>query len=75
MAHINLLPWREELRKQRQQEFGVMSGLAALAAAAIVLLVHVQMEGRIDGQNARNGFLEAKIKVLDMSALLADAIV
>ena len=39
MAHINLLPWREELRKQRQQEFGVMSGLAALAAAAIVLLV------------------------------------
>ena len=24
MAHINLLPWRETLRKQRQREFGFM---------------------------------------------------
>ena len=23
MPNINLLPWREELRKQRQQNFGI----------------------------------------------------
>jgi type IV pilus assembly protein PilN len=65
MAHINLLPWREELRKQRQKEFGVLAGLSAVLAAAIVLLVHLQMVGRIDGQNQRNQFLDDQILILD----------
>lgn len=65
MAHINLLPWREELRKQRQQEFGVMAALGAVFALAVVGLAHVQMEGRIDAQQGRNGFLQSQIKVLD----------
>ena len=30
MTRINLLPWREERRKQRQKDFGVMLALAAL---------------------------------------------
>ena len=29
MSRINLLPWREERRKQRQQEFYAMLGVAA----------------------------------------------
>ena len=65
MAHINLLPWREELRKQRQKEFVTMAGLAVLFAAAIWGLVHMQVENRIDGQNQRNAYLEQQIKVLD----------
>ena len=32
MSKINLLPWREELRKQKTQEFGVlMAGFALFA--------------------------------------------
>ncbi len=65
MAHINLLPWREELRKQRQKEFGVMAGLGVAFAAAIWGLVHMQMVNRIDAQDQRNAYLEAQIKVLD----------
>lgn len=65
MAHINLLPWREELRKQRQKEFGVTAGLGVVFAAAVWGLVHMQMVNRIDAQNARNTFLEQQIKVLD----------
>lgn len=65
MAHINLLPWREELRKQRQKEFITMAGLGVVFAAAIWGLVHMQMESRIDGQNQRNAYLEQQIKILD----------
>ena len=36
MARINLLPWRLEKRKQKQQEFFVMVGAFALFAAIIV---------------------------------------
>jgi type IV pilus assembly protein PilN len=65
MAHINLLPWREELRKQRQKEFGTMAFLGVVFAAAIWGLVHMQMVNRIEAQNQRNAYLEQQIKILD----------
>ena len=39
MARINLLPWREERRKQRQQEFYVLLGASAVAAILAVFLI------------------------------------
>ena len=65
MAHINLLPWRDERRKQQQQQFAVVSGGAAIVGALLVLLAHLQMEGRIDSQNQRNKFLDTEIAALD----------
>ncbi len=65
MAHINLLPWREELRKQKQQEFSVIAGGAALVGGLLVLLGHMQMNGVIDKQKQRNQFLEGEISALD----------
>jgi type IV pilus assembly protein PilN len=65
MAHINLLPWREELRKRKQQEFAVTAGLSAIAGAVLVLLAHMQMDGMINRQNERNQFLETEIAALD----------
>ena len=65
MAHINLLPWRDELRKQKQQQFAVVSAGAAIVAALLVLLVHMQVEGLIEQQNARNSFLDKEIAELD----------
>jgi len=65
MAKINLLPWREELRKQKQQEFAFMSGGAAVIAALIVLLAHLHVDGMIKDQNERNAFLENEIEILD----------
>ena len=65
MAHINLLPWREELRKQKQQQFAVVSAGTAVIGALLVLLAHMQMEGLIDKQNQRNRFLENEIAELD----------
>ena len=65
MAKINLLPWREELRKQKQREFGIMAGGSAIIAALIVLLAHLHISGLIDNQNQRNAFLEKEIDILD----------
>jgi type IV pilus assembly protein PilN len=65
MAKINLLPWREELRKQKQREFVIFAGGGALVAALIVLLAHFHIDGLIDNQNQRNAYLKAQIAVLD----------
>jgi type IV pilus assembly protein PilN len=65
MAKINLLPWREELRKQKQREFIISAGGGAVVAALFVLLAHFHIDGLIDNQNQRNSFLQAQIEVLD----------
>lgn len=65
MPHINLLPWREELRRRRQKEFGVRVVMAVIAMAGIVALVHVRYSNKIEFQNHRNEFLQSEIKKLD----------
>jgi type IV pilus assembly protein PilN len=65
MAKINLLPWREELRKQKQREFAFMAGGSAVVAGLIVLLAHLHVSGLIDNQNQRNTYLEKEIAILD----------
>lgn len=65
MARINLLPWRAELRKQKQREFvTVIIGFAFLAVLVVVLF-HVQISGAIDAQNSRNRYLESEIKLVE----------
>ncbi len=61
MAKINLLPWREELRKQKEQQFYSMLGLGAVLAAVVVFAVHLQINTMINNQNARNRYLEQEI--------------
>ena len=65
MAHINLLPWREELRKQKQKEFGIIAGGSVVLAGLIVLLAHFHVDGLINNQNQRNAYLESEIAILD----------
>ena len=65
MAHINLLPWRAERRKQREREFFMQLGAAFVAALLVVLLWVFWMGMRIDNQNERNAYLQGEIKQLD----------
>lgn len=65
MAKINLLPWRAERRKARQQEFMTMLGVAAGIAALVSLLIVFYYIGQIDGQNNRNKYLTDQIALLD----------
>lgn len=61
MARINLLPWREERRKQRQREFYGMLGFAALSGVVLSGLLWFYFSQQISGQNDRNAYLEAEI--------------
>ena len=65
MARINLLPWRETRRREQQKEFFTLMGLAGALCAAVVLLTHFEINGRINHQEKRNQFLTNEIKVLD----------
>ena len=65
MPRINLLPWREALRKKRQKDFITHAGLVFIAAAGIAVLVHVVFQGQIDNQTARNAYLEKTSVELD----------
>lgn len=65
MPHINLLPWREELRKRRLKEFVVLCVVVAVATAGVMLLVHADIAARIDYQNRRNDYLKQQIALLN----------
>ncbi|AWI75934.1 MAG: fimbrial protein [Azoarcus sp.] len=65
MIRINLLPHREEKRKERRQQFYTLSGAMVLLGAAIALLVHTIYAGYIERQETKNAFIKAEIVKLD----------
>lgn len=65
MARINLLPWREELNKQKQRQFAFLSGGSVLIAGLIVLFTHLHINGKIENQKQRNDFLQSEIDLLN----------
>ena len=65
MAHINLLPWRDERRAERKQEFLVVLAGVAVVAAAIVFGIDLVVSGQIQNQNDRNAYLQQNIDVLN----------
>jgi len=50
VTQINLLPWREEMRQEQKKLFAVMAVMTCILAAAIVGLIHFQMQSKIDYQ-------------------------
>src|SRR5690606_13039116 len=65
MARINLLPWRAERAAQRQKEFMVMIVLAILAGVLLWFLVNGYYNAQIEGQQARNAFMDQQIAQVD----------
>jgi type IV pilus assembly protein PilN len=65
MAHINLLPWREEERKRKKNEFYTVVGAAVIAMAVAVLATHMYVAGLIDYQLSRNNFLKQEIVLVE----------
>ncbi|MEH6625595.1 MAG: PilN domain-containing protein [Motiliproteus sp.] len=62
---INLRPWREDRRKERQQTFVAGSLLVALLAGAIVFATGFYIESQTDRQVKRNNFVRQEITKLD----------
>ena len=67
MAHINLLPWREELRQEQTRQFATVTVLSMALTGAIMFVVHVTFNNQIDHQIYRNKVLQDEITKLDAS--------
>lgn len=65
MTRINLLPWRQMARKERQREFFSIGIGAIILMGAIILYVHLHMASRISDQNTRNEFMDGEIQRVD----------
>ncbi len=65
MVKINLLPWREELKKQRQTEFLILLGVGVVISILVMAATYLSIENLIETQNARNKFLQKEVLVLD----------
>jgi len=65
MPRINLLPWRDEQRRERQVQFLIALGAAALVACLLAFLGYLTFSSMIDSQQHRNDPLRTEIKKLD----------
>ena len=65
MILINLLPHREERRRQRKRLFFIVLGACAVAGALLAVLWFVAVQQITQRQQARNSFLRAEISRLD----------
>ncbi|AMX01356.1 PilN domain-containing protein [Microbulbifer thermotolerans] len=65
MAKINLLPWRQEYRAQKQKEFQQVAVLVVMAAGFSLFLWMKTVDGQIANQNERNQILQTEINTLN----------
>jgi type IV pilus assembly protein PilN len=65
MPRINLLPWREQQRRERRLGFYAALGTAAAVGAVAAFATYLLFGSLIDSQEARNARLRTEIKVLD----------
>jgi len=65
MPYINLLPWRENARREMQQQFiAILAGISGVVVFLIFLLNFYYSE-RLSGQEYRNNYLQSEISILD----------
>jgi type IV pilus assembly protein PilN len=66
MTKINLLPWRETYRKQKQSEFLALLLGGIVISAGIVFGGTQFMQSKIDFQQSRNNYLDKEIQALQV---------
>lgn len=65
MARINLLPWREEQRKERQRQFlSTLLGTVILGVVVVFLVVTI-FDQKINHQQFRNDVVKREIRKLE----------
>ena len=65
MIRINLLPWREERRKARRQQFIALTGLISVLVGLIWFMGYGIINGYVSAQEGKNQFLKNEIATLD----------
>ncbi|MFM7670917.1 MAG: PilN domain-containing protein [Betaproteobacteria bacterium] len=65
MIRLNLLPWREALRRQRKHQFQRQIGLVAALGLSVVLAIFMVNAERLHAQTERNQLLTTENAKLD----------
>lgn len=65
LIKINLLPYREEMNKRKQQQFKTLMYDAVLTGVAAVAATYLFIDNMINNQSERNTLLETSIAHLD----------
>jgi len=66
MPRINLLPWRDELRTERRNQFFIALGAAAGFGALIILIGNLTFSSFIGHQQDRNRLMQSEIDLLNI---------
>ena len=64
MARINLLPWREELRRERQRQFMLSTMMTAVLGVILVFAIGLGFDQKIGHQQLRNATIQGEINLL-----------
>jgi len=65
MPQINLLPWRETLKQERQTRFAILAAIAVGLTVLMWIGAYVYIEGRISYQQKRNDYLKREITAVE----------
>ena len=65
MIRVNLLPHREEKRKRRQQQFGVLAVIAAGLGVLVAAVVWLYLDQQVTAQQANVAYMKAEIDKLE----------
>ncbi len=69
MTRINLLPWREERFKNRQQNFANTFLLSFLTGIILIVLIHTYLKASNDYQASRNQIISKEIAAVDQKII------
>lgn len=65
MPHINLLPWRDAARKERQKEYLTILATICILSFMAMFGVNLVYSELLTGQKKRNAYIDTEIKKLD----------
>lgn len=65
MARINLLPWRDQYRQEKKQEYFTILGGVGIVAALVAYLWISSVQAAIENQSQRNALLQREIQQLE----------
>jgi len=66
MARINLLPWREEQRRDRQRQFMMTMLGTAILGVVVVFMIGLTYDQKISRQQSRNQLVQQEIRQLEI---------
>ena len=65
LIKINLLPYREEIKQRKRQQFKILMFSSLLIGVGLSAIAYLAINNAISDQESRNTFLEAEITKLD----------